>query len=159
MRPDKIFHLLVETGLRNGFRNGIGYERRNPVQLPRESHVGTDILGTHRGFPDDVAPLRVLVDPILDGLVIVGKEQLLFLQKFIPDAYEFPDDVSSLVFRSGPIGHEPDAVASQIIEGTGFQSGENLEAVRISVRLAPSGARSPWRTSPRWYPCRNRMHL
>ena len=111
------------------------HERRNPVQLPGKSHTGTDILGTHRGFPDNAGPLRMLVDPVFNGLVVIGEEGILFLQEFIPDAYEFPDDVSGLVFRDGPAGHEPDAVAIQIIEGTGFQSDENLEVIRISDAL------------------------
>ena len=111
------------------------HERRNPIQLPGESHAGTDILGTHRGFPDDAGPLRVFVDPIFNRLIVIGKERILFLQKLIPDTYEFLDDVSRLVFRDGPAGHESDAVPIQIIEGTGFQSDEDLEAVRIGDTL------------------------
>ena len=96
---------------------------------------GTDILGTHRGFPDDAGPLRVFVDPVFNGLIVIGKKGFLFLQELIPDADEFPDDVARLVFRDGPTGHESDAVPIQIIEGTGFQSGEDLEAVRIGDTL------------------------
>ena len=134
-RFGEIFHFLVETGLHNGFRDGMIHERRNPIQLPGESHAGTDILGTHRGFPDNAGPLRMLVDPVFNGLVVIGEERILFLQEFITDAYEFPDDLSGLIFRDGPAGHEPDAVAIQIIEGTGFQSDENLEVIRISDAL------------------------
>ena len=47
-RFGEIFHLLVEAGLGHGFWDGMLHERRNPVQLPRKSHAGTDILGTHR---------------------------------------------------------------------------------------------------------------
>ena len=47
-RFGEIFHFLVEAGFGNGFGNGVIHERRNPVQLPGESHAGTDILGTHR---------------------------------------------------------------------------------------------------------------
>ena len=39
------------------------------------------------------------------------------------------------VFRDGPAGHKSNAVAIQIIEGTGLQSGEHLEAVRIGNPL------------------------
>ena len=77
----------------------------------------------------------MLVDPVFNGLVVIGKEGIFFLQEFIPDAYEFPDDVSGLVFRDGPAGHEPDAVAVKEIEGTGFQGGEHLEAIGISDAL------------------------
>ena len=77
----------------------------------------------------------MLVDPIFNGLVVIDEEGILFLQEFIPDAYEFPDDVSGLIFRNSPAGHEPDAVPIQIIEGTGLQSGEHLEAVRIGNPL------------------------
>ena len=79
----------------------------------------------------------MLVDPVFNGLVVIGEEGILFLQEFIPDAYEFPDDVSGLVFRDGPAGHKPDAVPIQIIEGTGFQGGEHLEAIRIGDTLGP----------------------
>ena len=75
------------------------------------------------------------VDPIFNRLIVIGKERILFLQKLIPDTYEFLDDVSRLVFRDGPAGHESDAVPIQIIEGTGFQSDEDLEAVRIGDTL------------------------
>ena len=134
-RFGEILHFLIKAGLGNGFGNCVIHERRNPVQLPGESHAGTDILGTHRGFPDDAGPLRMLVDPIFNGLVVIGKESFLFLQEFIPDADEFLDDVSRLVFRDGPAGHEPDAVTIQIIEGTSFQSGEHLETIGISDAL------------------------
>ena len=77
----------------------------------------------------------MFVDPIFNRLVVIGKERILFLQKLIPDAYEFPDDVARLVFRNSPAGHESNAVAIQIIKGTGFQSDENLEAVRIGDTL------------------------
>ena len=79
----------------------------------------------------------MLVDPVFNGLVVIGEEGILFLQEFIPNAYEFPDDVSGLIFRNSPAGHEPDAVPIQIIEGTGFQCGENLEAIGISDALGP----------------------
>lgn len=115
------------------------HERRNTVQLPRKSHTGTDILGTHRGFPDDAGPFRMLVDPVFNGLVVIGKKGILFLQEFIPDAYEFFDNVSRLVFRDGPAGHESNAVAIQIIEGTGFQRAEYLEAIGIGYTLGTQG--------------------
>ena len=134
-RFGEIFHFLIKAGLGNGFWDGMLHERRNPIQLPGESHAGTDILGTHRGFPDDAGPLRVFVDPIFNRLIVIGKERILFLQKLIPDTYEFFDNVSRLVFRDGPAGHESDAVPIQIIEGTGFQSDEDLEAVRIGDTL------------------------
>ena len=79
----------------------------------------------------------MFVDPVFNGLVVIGKEGFLFLQELIPDAYEFPDDVARLIFRDGPTGHEPDAVTIQIIEGTGLQCGENLEAIGISDTLGP----------------------
>lgn len=101
-RFGEILHFLIKAGLGNGFRDGMLHERRNPIQLPGESHAGTDILGTHRGFPDDAGPLRVFVDPIFNRLIVIGKERILFLQKLIPDTYEFLDDVSRLVFRDGP---------------------------------------------------------
>ena len=79
----------------------------------------------------------MFVDPIFNRLIVIGKERILFLQKLIPDTYEFFDNVSRLIFRDGPAGHEPDAVTIQIIEGTGLQCGENLEAIGISDTLGP----------------------
>ena len=77
------------------------------------------------------------VDPVFDGLVVIGEESFLFMKERLSDLDQFVDDVPSLVFRDGPAGHEPDAVSVQIVEGSGLQRGEYLEAVGIGDTLAP----------------------
>ena len=79
----------------------------------------------------------MLGDPVLDGLIVVGKERFLFLKERLPDPDQFVDDVPSLVFRDGPAGHKTDAMTVEVVEGTGLQGGEYLEAVGISDTLAP----------------------
>ena len=79
----------------------------------------------------------MLGDPVLDGLIVVGKERFLFLKERLPDPDQFVDDVPSLVFRNGPAGHEPDAMTIKVVEGAGLQCGEYLEAVGIGNALAP----------------------
>ena len=79
----------------------------------------------------------MFVDPIFNRLIVIGKERILFLQKLIPDTYEFFDNVSRLIFRDGPAGHKTDAMTVEVVEGTGLQGGEYLEAVGIGDTLAP----------------------
>ena len=62
----------------------------------------------------------MLGDPVLDGLIVIGKERFLFVKERLPDPDQFVDDVPSLVFRDGPAGHEPDAMTVEVVEGAGL---------------------------------------
>ena len=76
-------------------------------------------------------------NPVLDGLVVIGEERFLFVKERFPDPDQFVNDVPSLVFRDGPAGHKTDAMTVKVVEGTGLQGGEYLEAVGIGDTLAP----------------------
>ena len=76
-------------------------------------------------------------NPVLDGLVVIGEERFLFVKERFPDPDQFVNDVPSLVFRDGPAGHKTNAMTVKVVEGTGLQCGEYLEAVGIGDTLAP----------------------
>lgn len=78
------FHLFPQSGFQYGVPLAVFRQRRDSVQLPGEREAGPDILGTYRGLPDDAGPFGMLVDPVFNGLVIIGKEGFLFPEEIIP---------------------------------------------------------------------------